>query len=451
MSRILISILLSISFCLVYAQDITSDNLDDHFTNYSIGQTNLAESIIIDKDRIRWTISIGELKGREAIIYANDLFSEDYTSSTISSSLIPTDLPRTYSGYLLDDTDSNIRITTHDGHITGYIATSEGKYYLEPIRSLDKSTSTDHVLYNENDVKNLKEGLCAASQVYQKSSIDPSASKSATKSNGCRTYQIAIAADYAYFLAHGGISGAIAQSTAVMNMVAGDYDDPFSDEVRFQIVEHWISNCSTCDPWTSSANASSLLNDFTDWAPNGFNNDHDLGQLWTRRDIVSTNNQGQVFTSTVGLAFIDVVCRSFKYHLLEDFTSISWALRVLTTHEMGHNFGYGHDPGGTSFIMSPSITNTSAWSSNSINSINTALSRHTCFTSCGGGANNASCNNVITLSGSINQSQQARQLIQTTGSVTVSQNVTLSAPNVSINNLTVARGRTLTLNDQGCF
>lgn len=63
-----------------------------------------------------------------------------------------------------------------------------------------------------------------------------------------------------------------------------------------------------------------------------------MGQFWTNRDFDG---------STVGLAYVGTVgVTGYKYHILQDFTSDPTSLRVMTAHEMGHNFGAGHDNSG---------------------------------------------------------------------------------------------------------
>ena len=90
--------------------------------------------------------------------------------------------------------------------------------------------------------------------------------------------------------------------------------------------------------------------------------------------------------NVIGLAWIGVVCNNgFRYNVMENYSSNSNSLRVLSSHEIGHNFSAGHD-GGSGFIMSPSVNNTTAWSSGSVANIESHYnSRLSCFTSCGSG------------------------------------------------------------------
>ncbi|MEO1628387.1 MAG: PKD domain-containing protein, partial [Bacteroidota bacterium] len=129
-------------------------------------------------------------------------------------------------------------------------------------------------------------------------------------------------------------------------------------------------------PWTTSTNASTLLNSFRSWGNGGFptvGGNFDLAQLWTDRNLAG---------STIGIAWLNAVCTSRRYHVCEDFSSNANLLRVLTAHEIGHNFSASHDAGGSGFIMAPSVNNTSTWSNASKNSINNAIPRYACLSDC---------------------------------------------------------------------
>jgi len=94
------------------------------------------------------------------------------------------------------------------------------------------------------------------------------------------------------------------------------------------------------------------------------------------------DTSGNPLFGVAGLASLNAVCSSNRYHILEDFVDQNSTLRVLTSHEMGHNFGGTHDPNMTQFIMSPLVTQTSTWSSASQSTINNALINFTCFDQC---------------------------------------------------------------------
>jgi hypothetical protein len=105
----------------------------------------------------------------------------------------------------------------------------------------------------------------------------------------------------------------------VLNDVQTNYDTEFEDDLMFSVVEIWISTCSTCDPWTNSTNAGTLLDDFTDWGPSGFDNTHDVADLWTDRDFNG---------ATIGISWLEAVCTPFRYLTTQDYSTGGGQLRT---------------------------------------------------------------------------------------------------------------------------
>ena len=72
---------------------------------------------------------------------------------------------------------------------------------------------------------------------------------------------------------------------------------------------------------------------------------YDFATAWTRK-----------YTSgAVGLAWVAVVCTSNRYNVCSAYTTASGTLRQLQAHEVGHNFGAGHDASGSPYIMAPAV------------------------------------------------------------------------------------------------
>jgi|GEM_PF-2704581 len=365
--------------------------LDDYFESYSFADihiTNLKGTI--RGRRVHLTLPNGD--DVQVILSRSDLLADSYDALihlsggvTISSKELYTPM----EGYIMGIPSSTARLTIADSYVYGYIRSGKKKYYIEPAVRFDKNMQSDMmIIYTEDQIKKKNNGIiCAASEAkIQTGRIGPN-----LKSSGsCQVAELAIAMDYGYLQNHGTATAAINQSIAVMNMVAGSYEDAFNDDIRFEIVQHYVSSCTACDPWSATTDANTLLSEFSSWAPQGFSKRHDIGQLWTSRNICGNGN-----CSVAGLAWINSVCGSNRYHILEDFTSTAWQLRVLVAHEIGHNFGANHDASGSQDIMAPSIaTNTATWSSTSISVINNALTGFDCFEDCVIG----SCTEIVSIS-----------------------------------------------------
>ena len=370
-----VSLLLSIH---VVAQDIS---LDDIFEEYEVGELKLPPTTNLKSEtEIRWKVTSGPLKGEEIYLYENELISSEYRNNID----VHLNLPHTYSGYLLSDpTRSKVRLTRSENKMMGYVRRGTDEYFVEPVTKLIGEKSNQHVWYQSKDVKNTELGSCIQNELERKRFKAPL--RNYKSSSDCRLYELAIATDYEYAIKHGGPQGAMIQSTNVMNMVAGDYDDVFSEEIRFEIVEHWISTSSNANPWGGTIIANELLTNFNNWSlsDTGFTAGHDLGQLWTTRDLCSDKVLPIDSCGVIGFANIAAICGPGRYQILEDNTSNNATLRVLVSHETGHNFGGRHDNIG-SFIMSPQVSTTGSWSNSSTMLIDSFLSTplFDCFDPC---------------------------------------------------------------------
>ena len=198
------------------------------------------------------------------------------------------------------------------------------------------------------------------------------------KSVACYEIDYAIANDWLMFNSYGSVAAVENHNNAVMNNVQTNYDDEFNHEFDFVIVTIFVAT-SNPDPWTPSTDASTFLASFRSWGNAGnFGVTFDNAGIWTDRNFDG---------STVGIAYVGGFCNNLKYHALSDYTTTAWQLRVMTSHEIGHNGNYGHDSGG-GFIMSPFVNNSNTWSAASLATINSYLQgriNNGCLTVCASG------------------------------------------------------------------
>ncbi len=364
----------------------TSDDLKyrEYFKEYSLGTLNTKANAELLRSQDHF--STLEIKaGKETFtvnLTAKDLRAPNFKLRYADDTGVH-ELPRspnlTYQGYTRSG-QYDVRVTSDDGFFTAMIAQADDTYYIEHANKLVPGAPDDlFVMYWASDnLKKFELGSCGVDFNQLKHDYQEDAENTDDHSNQrlsvCRILQIALANDFEMFQEKGSVSAVQAHNMGVINNVYTNYDTEFTVDMQFDVVEIFVAATNGADPWTNSNDPGDLLDDFSDWAEPGFSNVHDIGGLWTNRDFT-----GQ----TIGLAWISAVCTSFKYHTCQDFTNNADLLRCLQAHEMGHNFGAGHDPANSTDIMAPTVQNTNTWSTQSQNQINNYIASINCMSLCG--------------------------------------------------------------------
>ncbi len=271
---------------------------------------------------------------------------------------------------------SQVSITFNTDFIYGFIKIGQSTYFIEPLYHFVKSGQKNKfVLYSINDIVPGEEKKCGYDQYVnekQKVQSSPQYGAGNRMPGGCFKVEYAIASDFSMVSFYGSVAAVENHNIGVLNNVQTNYDDDFADEIQFLLVEQWVSNCGGCDPWTTSLNAGTFLDSFTDWGPSGFSSVHDVASVWTRRDF----NGG-----TIGIAWLNAVCTGNRYNALQDFSSNAQLKRCLVSHEIGHNFSATHN----SNIMAPSVSTSNTWSSTSVSQIQNYYLNAACLSACSSG------------------------------------------------------------------
>ncbi len=305
-------------------------------------------------------------------LWDSNLRSEDMTITLASGAAFEGTLPISMKGYVKGDLSSKVRLTFNEDFIMGSIIRNGKRLTVQPAWYFDHGADKDIVLsYYSKDIKEHDHGTCGGVHTHDNYSIEQIPVDRSKRVGLCFETEIALAADWLMVQDFGSVNAVDNHICGVLNDVQTDYDDAFPDEILYDLTDVYISDCATCDPWSASTNAGTVLNSFSNWGPGNLSR-HDVATLWTGRNFNG---------STIGIAFLGAVCFNLRYNVCENFTGNGNLLRVVQSHELGHNWDSTHD-GGNGFIMSASVNNTDEWSDDSIDDIEDYYLSAPCLEDC---------------------------------------------------------------------
>lgn len=375
MNKSFLSLLLLVSIStFLQGQFVVLDQQFKEYTIQSINSSELVDNIKSNRDFVFKTNIIGY----DLQLINSNIISEDYVLRVSSKGGIR-EVKSNRAIPMQGSTNKGgaVSLTFNHDFVYGFIQDGDETFYIEPLRYYEKGKANDlYVVYNTKDVKESAPKTCGVTAAMEREADlnRPTEAQGGSRSVGlCFEIDYAIASDFLMFSSYGSVFATEDHAIGVTNDVQTNYDNEFADEISFFIVEQFVSDCSTCDPWTSSTNAGTLLNSFTNWGPTGFSSIHDVASLWTDRNFNG---------STIGVAWLNAICTNLRYNTLQDFNNNADLKRVLTSHELGHNFAATHDGSGTPCIMAPAVQFTNCWSANSISQIEGHYLSRSCLSSC---------------------------------------------------------------------
>lgn len=282
----------------------------------------------------------------------------------------------------------NANFTIDENFVLGRWEEDGESLHLEPLWLQVPDAPQDlYVIYRESDMIVTEDRSCLL--IGKENYVPPShdAEETDSKAAGeCYVVEIALAADLPLYQSFGNNANSVENfMLGVLADVQTDYDDAFADELRYAVTATYIATSEATDPWSDTTDPASqdppgsfnfvgLLPEFSDWGNGGgFGGaSYDVATLWTARDF-----DGE----TVGVAWRPGVCTNGRYNTCQRLNSAT-SLRVLWSHELGHNWSSEHD-GPNGFIMSPSVNATSTWSAQSIASVENYYNDNLeCLSSC---------------------------------------------------------------------
>ena len=363
-----------------------TETLNDYFTAYEVFglDASALDAFVTSNAESPVQLTIGAHNWQLDLVQ-NPIVSEDYSLRVSTPQGIVNTNPKrniAYKGFELS-TGGKVRLTLHGSFLYGYIDVENERYYIEPLWYFEPEAARDlFVLYKRSSVAPFPPDACGVTEEFLElqhleDAADDKVKTLGAENSACYAVEIAIASDESMLSKYGSVSGVEDHNIGVLNNVEGDYTGNFDHDLSFVIVTQFVSDD---DPWTNSTDAGTLLGSFRTWGNNGnFGVGFDVGELWTNRNFDG---------STIGIAYLNGICNSNKYHCLQDFSGNAEFLRVLTSHELGHNFSSGHDAGcpPPNYIMCPSVSSATEWSSQSTDVINGYIQSKInsgCLTECG--------------------------------------------------------------------
>jgi hypothetical protein len=258
-------------------------------------------------------------------------------------------------------------------------------WYVEPLsRYYATADRMDYIMYSDADLLQQNKG-CGNDElnIAQELVNNPSVGAKKTRA-GCVTAEYGFMTDWNLYNKYGGdVNALINRTMTVLNASQLDYTSAagLPSDVNFQVVEHVIVCCDTCQPWTSNGSITLTLDSFSRAINATFDRTVDIASLFFEAGAASG--------TTIGLAYINGICytsfstgRYWGSNVIDDYTTNLAAMRNLLTHEVGHNFSCSHDTISPTNIMSKINSSVTNWTAQSIGEITAALPAFTCLATC---------------------------------------------------------------------
>lgn len=292
-------------------------------------------------------------------LHTVDIYAEAYDCVDHHKTSLHHDRPVALKGHTAQGL--SVTVTISPTYLMASIDLGSNSLWIEPARlHLTSADSDTYVSYYASDVDHSAAGKCGVTETHRHHEEKINTHGTRKSMNGtCYEVDYAICHDYSMTQLLGSTADVEAFGVAITNEMNDLYDNQFADVLYFKISGQVVSTCSTCDPWTPSTNISTVLNDFSAWAPSNLAFTHDDATLWSNRDFDGF---------TVGLAWVGAICSNSRYNVCEHLGN-SDANRRLVTHEVGHNFSLNHVPSGQ-FVMRDNLSDASdVWAASSITDI----------------------------------------------------------------------------------
>jgi Metallo-peptidase family M12/Reprolysin family propeptide/Domain of unknown function (DUF4214) len=248
----------------------------------------------------------------------------------------------TYKGSVEGVAGTDARVTLDGNHMEGMILTPQDSYFLEAASKYSSAAgANDYLLYKASDVRPDITRVCGTLDEEISRSAKDIAPRIAASTvapdafSPFKVVEIATEADGEYTAALGSSAAANSDILSIMNQVQAIYQRDIG--LTFSVVFQHTWTDASSDPYTTSGDASAVLNEFTTvWNRDFASTPRDVTHLWTGRDL----------GGPAGVAWVGVVCLDGAHSYgLSDLETIAPFRVSIPAHEIGHNFNASHCDG----------------------------------------------------------------------------------------------------------
>jgi len=363
--------------------------LDKSFSSYQVFQIEIEQihKLSETKNRFYFTLKLDEQRVWPLQLDYHDLRTASYREVAITDDgykVLPRRPNITFRG-IQGAKEDPVRFSITPDYILGMIEDEGEIWFVEPLqRVLPRAADDYYFVYRASDVLSDPSVECtftaAKKQGKHEEEEDHHHPQEGREKMACMEVEMATAGDFLMFQRYGSVAAVNDFIISVTNMMEPLYG---VFNLDYLIVDQFVPTSAMADPWTNSDEAFDILDDFSAWAPGNFLN-HDVGQIWTARDIQGCGGGPDNF-GLIGCAqTIGGICGSERYNVCEDFSNSSNCLRALSAHELGHLWDGVHSEANSNTIMFPNIVcGATTWSANNITRIQDHIDSRACLSACG--------------------------------------------------------------------
>lgn len=363
--------------------------LDKSFSTYQVCRFNARQIYELSKpgNRFHFTLAIDGKRSWDLQLDYHDLRGPNYREVALTEQG-PKVLPRrpniTFRGVQGPDREI-VRFTITPEYVLGMIEDDGDTWYVEPLNRIVKGArADDYFVYRAADVLADPSVECTFTAVKEQQKHEDDHHRKNPKQGvekmACWEVELATAGDFTMFQSYGSVQAVNDFIITVTNNMEPLYD---VFNLDYLIVDQFVPTSAAADPWTTSDEAFDILDDFSAWAPGNFLT-HDVGQIWTNRDIQGCGGGPDNF-GLVGCAqTIGGICGAERYNVCEDYSNSSNCLRVLSAHEIGHLWDGVHGEAPANTVMFPTIAcGATTWGDGNTTRIQDHIDSRACLSTCG--------------------------------------------------------------------